>query len=302
MLFHTTNYARSFMLLFLCTAIFLAACSDNNAAAPVKESSIPTSNSTATVLPTPSVTPSPTEVIKGSLTVEPDSGDCNRYVIVRGLGFQEGAVIEPTLVIGSRSWSVGITITIPADGAFVYELPILRHPECRHGEKFRIVAKDTRVPRTAEELDLLRMPDAEAIYSVANPTPPPSLTLSAASGPCDAAIEVIGTGLPAHAERVQVALIGLGGGAHPSLVLGKANVDVSGQFRVYINFGADGCSFAGGIVPASPLQHLGIGIYDATVIPMLPIGRVEYVPTTSEPSREGDSHRNPRWTDRTCCI
>ena len=285
--------------------MFMAACSDDGVAL-VDKPTVPAVNDTATALPTPSpsATATPVAVAKGSLTVEPDHGDCGRFIAVHGQGFQAGATIQLTLVIGSRSFSLGGTgtITIPADGTFVHEAPLLRYPECRHGEEFRILATDTRVPRTSEDLALIRMPDPAATYTVGNPSPPATLTLSPASGPCDATIEVMGAGLPPHTENVQVGLLGPLGSDHPGVVLGKGEVDGKGQFRVQIKLGADGCSFTRGVMPAPTLLHLPIGVYDATFIPMLPIGMVEYAPTASDASPEGGDHRNPRWTDRICCI
>lgn len=299
--------ARS-LVLILSASLVLTACTESRTAVPpAQETANPTVTATATALL--AVTPSPTDtpaasgqsgVVKGVLMLEPERGDCGRYITVRGTGFQPGATVGLGLVVGAEFLSGGGEITIPADGGFVQNMPIFRYPECRDGEQFRIIARDLRTPRIGEELALVRMPDPETVYTVANPSDP-VITLSAVNGPCDATIEVIGTGLASHTASVRVGLMRLNTDS-PQAVLGTATVGRDGTFRLPVTLGLDGCASAQGYGSSSGIHPFSLAVYDATEAPLLWIGRVQYTPTTNEPSPTGSRHRNPAWAEPTCCL
>jgi hypothetical protein len=300
-------YSLPGLIVLIAISLPLTACTDSGVSVPPQETPTPTVAETGAATPTPAPTPTRTPSSggsvhspKGFLILEPERGDCGRYITVQGNGFQAGATIGLALLIGAQPGFTSVRITVPADGVFLQKVPLLRHPECRDGEHVRIIARDLRTPRTGEELALLRMPDPEAVYTVANPSTP-TFMLSATTGPCDATIELTGTGLAEHTEKIVVGLMRHATDS-PSVILGTVEIGSNREFRLPIRLGTDGCATARAFPVSPDLYPFVVVVFDATESPLLGIGGVRYTPTTGEPSPEGGAHRNPAWTEPTCCI
>jgi hypothetical protein len=238
-----------------------------------------------------------------TLTLIPGSGPCDATVQVQGSGFPVPSGPFPYVALyllqpGSADVNASSlsSVHIERDGSFSGWAGLRQHGGCeaavldsqeeRPTGHLRIAATLSQAPLQPGE----RIPDIIAVaqYTYTTTTPHVSteaLSISPASGPCDATVKVIGSGFePAAALVLKLASASGEFGLGP---LASAVANDAGEFEVDFSLGGPGCSTAELIAQYSSGGELVVGAFPATYPtptppgPPDPLAVVRYTFTTT---------------------
>jgi hypothetical protein len=193
-----------------------------------------------------------------TMILSPSSGPCDGTVEVEGSGFPvtpgQGKSLSVYLLRPGTT-DVNMALLVPGypgpDGAFSQWAGLWQHgceaavldSQSDHPAGYLAIAAAPQEP-TAQPGE--RIPNIMAVaqytYTTTTPPPPPVMVISPSSGPCDATVELTGTGFqPGQAISL--------GWAYPSSeaplgTLASVTADAQGAFIVRLTLGETGCRAA----------------------------------------------------------
>lgn len=223
------------------------------------------------------------------MVLTPASGPCEAPIRVRGWGFERpppGLATRRLQLHLVRPGTADISMDslhhplVDRDGAFSEWVGMRQHgceaatldSQAEPPSGHLVIAAtlfETIVPVGERIPDIVAT--AEYAYTATAPhVPTEALTISPASGPCDAAVQVSGSGFEPGIEVVLK--LASPSGEFAVGTLASAVVDGGGQIEVGFSFGALGCRTAKLITEYSPHRELGVGAFPAVYPRPVPPG------------------------------
>jgi len=188
-----------------------------------------------------------------TMTVSPTSGPCDGTIEISGSGFEPGMEVSLDLArpnsdakmgklgsaITSPRGEFSVTVSLGPLGCEAVQLDRMSGPQAASNRLVIYADFAEPPPRRGVPGSLARV---DYTYTTTQVGPGPTMVISPPSGPCDATLEVSGSGYPPNADVD----IGLGRPHSEGVigVVGCATTSATGDFSLAVDLGTLGCDTA----------------------------------------------------------